>query len=905
MSAPAGDRQAVVARNFPAAWVLPSALEGLPSKVQSLLQRIGPLEGAPVISQGPAGLQALARFQTLDAASDAVRTLNGVDLRTPKEKQAANFADPKPSECFWLKVASDVNPSELAPAAGVAAAGPAQAAAALPARPGLAAAPASPPRRRMIIPTGVVLQPLPASWGEEDVKQMASSYGDVLRVRLEKLPNGQKGALIDYRLDTAASAALGGLNGLAIMGQRLVCRMQEAPEPARPTRQVLVFLDELAAALPDNEAELEPRLDDRELFIAGLPDTVRKEDTTRAWLASFGEVEEVFLVKDVQHKATGKAYARFRNYIEAQKAHTAIRAASTDGSLQVSWSESERALRGTKGSYGLDVCRRICGEGGARLREIRQAAGAVGLTFGGSGADSDGKTPSQVHFVIRCEKSSQAEECIKLLEAELAKVRETYAREVRGSLVLSGFAASWSEKGLKFVFAPFGGIASVAMEEEQGSAASAEGGAATSPVRLAYVKLRNEASTEKAVTNLDQTKVGDGDLVEECVVACHRWHLRAWSDGSFQVPIFIDQLPMTRRPPEAIAEPGAEDRELFVQNLPLQDMNRQQLQEYFEGFGEVEDLHLIRNTFTGEPRNEGYVRFRHHRDAKRCIEALTPTNPQEADPSDLTGSWSESERALQRKANCYRFNLVAELVGADGSGLENLKKEAKLKGLWVLAETLQQKDRSTPPSWGRQLHFMARCTDEAHGRLFRQLLERALEDTHAKITSRIEKRNKKEAAAAAGESLEKVGAPPAAPTPDPEAGKNGQAPQAEGPWRPPVGGPPPSGGAAAWPPPNYWTGAPHAGGWPGQAPSGPWAAGPPPAATMAPAPQVSVFEQRQPPSRPQDALAPEGQGKERRSRSRRRRHRGGGAGAEGGPEKEKKHRSKSHKRRRHREPGEE
>merc|ERR1719362_991205 len=120
---------------------------------------------------------------------------------------------------------------------------------------------------------------------------------------------------------------------------------------------------------------------------------------------------------------------------------------------------------------------------------------------------------------------------------------------------------------------------------------------------------------------------------------------------------------------------------------------------------------------------------------------------------DLAGSWSESERALQRKSNCYRFNLVAEIVGADGSGLERIKTEAQLKGLWMLAESLQQKDRGAPPACGRQLHFVGRVQDEANVQLFRELLERALEETHTKITDRIEKRKRKaEAAALVGEA---------------------------------------------------------------------------------------------------------------------------------------------------------
>merc|ERR1719343_151204 len=113
---------------------------------------------------------------------------------------------------------------------------------------------------------------------------------------------------------------------------------------------------------------------------------------------------------------------------------------------------------------------------------------------------------------------------------------------------------------------------------------------------------------------------------------------------------------MNRRPCER--EPGPEDRELFLRNLPLQDMSQPQLQEYFEGFGEVDSLSLITNSLTGEPSGEGYVRFKEHRDAKACLDALNPATGEEVEQDDLTGSWSESERFLSRKANCYAFNMI-------------------------------------------------------------------------------------------------------------------------------------------------------------------------------------------------------------------------------------------------------
>jgi len=918
----------VIARNFPAAWIVPAALPSLPNKVQVLLQRIGELEGPPTICQGCSGLEAIALFQSVEAARDAVETLHGTDLRSQAEKQAVNFQAPKDSERFFLQFGPET-PS-LPPGQAVAVTAHENSAG------------------RRLKPNGVCLSPLPTSWAERDVMLLASPYGTVQRIRVQTLPGGQKGAVIDYQKESSAQGALEGLNGLTLMGSQLRCVMQEEAEPTKPLLHFFIFIDELPTP---SRPEVEPRLDDRELFITELPRTSRTQEAAHAWLSGFGDVEEVTLITDSASKPIGKAYARFRSYTQGLKAMRAIRATATDGMQQVAWSESERVLRGTRGPYGIDVLRRLTGEHGKNLLGISQAAGAASITIGGVEDPGKGeeRAPSNngfshVHFVVRCERQCQADDCRSLLSAELQKVHKSYSSEVHGSLVLRGFPASWSEKGLKFVFAPFGGLLSVVLE--QGLKSKVATGAPAE--RVAYVKLKNEGAIEKAVTNLHQTKVGDGDLVEECVVVCHRWHPRGWSDGSFHVTIFVDQLTMNRRPLDV--GPGPEDRELFVRNLPLQDMKRQQLQEYFEGFGEVEDLYLIRDAFTDEPTGAGYVRFRQHRDAKRCIEALTPEY--EAEPTDLAGSWSESERALQRKSNCYRFNLVAELVGSDGSGLERLKTDAKLKGLWVLAESLHQKDRSAPPPSGRQLHFVGRCFEESHIQLFHDLLERALEETHAKILDRMEKRRKKTNPMPAEEIADRaegdaaivkevvpgaqvaqcVTAQPAPSQPaSSEVGSafgdtsHTAAPRGDA-WH--AGG--------TWPPPAYW------GNWrpPSNAMSGGSAPPAPPRGTLLPsglspfdayrfppgqglpagyglatAPaawghpmppgmpaQATVFEQRQPQARPPEDTSRQGQDKDRResddkkqrSRSRHRKHRSGNK------DKEQKHRSSSHKRRRRR-----
>jgi len=893
------ERRAVVARNFPVAWVAPAALSGLPQKVQQLLQRIGQLEAAPTVTQGAQGLEVIAIFQNTTSARDAVQTLHRFDLRSEAEKKAVNYEAPSESERFYVQVvepppapAAAPTPSPAPSAAGTSASAPSK-----------AAAEAPQPAKLRLKSNGVRVWPLPAGWAENDVRMIAAPYGQVIRIQMEHLSSNQKGALIDYNQDAHAKAALTGLNGLSLMGTQLHCAMQEEPEPVKPILSFVIYIDELS--MP-SRPEVEARLDDREVFLE-LPRNALTEDSAKGWLASLGfnaGVEEVVLMKDIKDTPTGKAYVRLKSHPEALKVLSAVQKTASNGSSsqQAAWSESEKVIQGTRGAYGLNMLRRLCGEKNSRLEEICQAEGLTSLTVAGcDGKPSDGNSSGQhqVHFVARCEEQAQADKCKAILSAELAKLHELYTKEVRGSLVLSGFAASWSEKGVKFVFAPFGGITGAVLEE-----ASQLPGDTKPPERLAYVKLKNKLAIDKALSNLHKTKVGDGEIVEESVVACHRWHLQAWSDTTSRATFFIDQLAMNRRPLEAA--PSEEDRELFVKNLPLQDMNRQQLQEYFEGYGEVEDLHLITDNYTGEPNGEGYVRFKLHENALRCVEALTPENEAE-EGNHLTGWWSESERALQRKSNCYRFNLIAELVGKDGIALDKLKSEAQIKGMWLLAESLQQKDRHAPPRSARQLHFVARCTEDVQATNFRELLERSLEEAHGRISDRIEKRKRKadadEAVSNKENAAEKVGVKPAEVAAGAAAGV-------------PPGGQAPWAGAApgGWPPGGYWG----PGGMPPGGAQPPWFAGqaPPPGYPGYPAPPappgVSVFEQgaRKPEEASKDKEGRHGEpdDRKRRSRSRKRRHRGergeAAGGAEGEEVKEKKHRSGGeHKRRRHRRGG--
>mmetsp|Transcript_48317 Transcript_48317/g.103506 ORF Transcript_48317/g.103506 Transcript_48317/m.103506 type:complete len:668 (-) Transcript_48317:125-2128(-) len=504
-----------------------------------------------------------------------------------------------------------------------------------------------------------------------------------------------------------------------------------------------------------------------------MPKGVRKEEAARTFLATFGDVEQVWFVKDSSNKTTSRAYVRFRHHWQAL---SAVR--GSEATLKVTWSASERVRQGVRGAYGIDIVKRLVGENQKKLEEVVKSVdvASISLTgFGGSSSSTAGKPPknscetNHVHFVLQCDNAAQADRIKAIFTAEMAKAAETYNKDVKGSLVLGGFPKSWNEKGLKFVFAPFGGLSSLIFDEDR---------LCPQPRRLAYVKARNQESMLKAASSLHHTKVGDGDIVEQCVVDCMRYRVSGWTDGSLRIGFFVDELVMKKRPFDL--EPGPEDRELFVRNLPMED-SEPQILEYFQGFGEVEDLNLIKSVFTEELTLQGYVRFKRHADAVRCIESLTPEDPEDIDPTDLVGAWSESERILQRKENCYKYNLITEIVQMDGSGLEKIKKEAKLEKLWLMSESLQQKDLDAPPLTGRQVQFVGKATQEGQIKVLKELLEKRLEETHKKISNRLSQRKRKaaqEAAAKRGTPLKSAKATqplqtPSAPPPTARTSTNG------------------------------------------------------------------------------------------------------------------------------------
>lgn len=134
--------------------------------------------------------------------------------------------------------------------------------------------------------------------------------------------------------------------------------------------------------------------------------------------------------------------------------------------------------------------------------------------------------------------------------------------------------------------------------------------------RVAHVELKAPENMPKAVAQLHNTQVGDGDLIEECSISCEMIGAPPGGDsrrpGSKRRVLFLDELSMPKRPK---VPPGPKDREVFLAHLPVQECNEAQIQDWLEGFGKVEDMCLLRDQRTGEYSGRGYARFRTHEEA--------------------------------------------------------------------------------------------------------------------------------------------------------------------------------------------------------------------------------------------------------------------------------------------------
>jgi len=389
-----------------------------------------------------------------------------------------------------------------------------------------------------------------------------------------------------------------------------------------------------------------------------------------------------------------------------------------------------------------------------------------------------------------------------------------------------------------------------------------------------------------------------------------------WKENVANKPILVvmhlDELAMPERP---VLEPAAQDCEVWVDPLPNDD----ELQEWLATFGQVEEVFRVPDQDSGKPGDRGYVLFKEHDTAKKCVDTGA-------------GTWSESERTLSSqqarhgggRSSTYPESIVGKILGSRGEAIIAVKDEIGATMLSLRGDGLFEHRQMG----SKRVHFVCKGSPESIGKL-----QLALEKAMAKIHKEIKDK------AADPEYLKRRVVRSRSPRRR-DYQDRGREHREEAPWRPPMGEsgpppppwawPPPGQGPFPWPPPGP-DGYPfHPGPWgpppwgPPGPEGGPWGPpppwgvpGPPPGDPMRPQPALDGpppghFGPPEPPGElPGTEKVAAGRGGSRRRKRRREeeesdggkrgrgrrksRHEGdaeGDAGAEGASRKRRKHRDK-------------
>jgi len=313
--------------------------------------------------------------------------------------------------------------------------------------------------------------------------------------------------------------------------------------------------------------------------------------------------------------------------------------------------------------------------------------------------------------------------------------------------------------------------------------------------------------------------------------------------------IHIDELDMPRRPEIAAA---AMDSEVWVDPLP----DEPELGQWLAAFGPTIDVFPVKDELTGKSSHRGYVKFKEHSAAEKCVVAGA-------------AKWSESERTISSQASsrggresAYHESVVAKILGPNGELIRNMKEELGANQLILRGEGLGETDRMT----SLRVHFVCRGPSSCFTNL-KEVLEKRLAEIHDELRKKADepqpaqKQRSRSRHRGGGNKRHNRKRPrsrsrsrsPWVPPPDPHS--NGPPPwHHPPPWHGPPGphGPPP-GPPGYWPhPPGPWMpheghpyppppwGPPDAGPWhhpppwmphhppPGHPPGGPPPGGPPP-----------------------------------------------------------------------------
>merc|ERR1719487_1721144 len=124
-------------------------------------------------------------------------------------------------------------------------------------------------------------------------------------------------------------------------------------------------------------------------------------------------------------------------------------------------------------------------------------------------------------------------------------------------ILIQGFPASWGEQQVKLVFALYGGVSTVRFMADPRDSSK----------RVALIELKDAEKVAKAAEQLSNGQVGDGELIEECVVTCKAFGASSASSATGRDfwHVFVDEL---LQPSASQSPPGKADCEVFVRSLP-------------------------------------------------------------------------------------------------------------------------------------------------------------------------------------------------------------------------------------------------------------------------------------------------------------------------------------------------
>jgi len=557
----------------------------------------------------------------------------------------------------------------------------------------------------------------PAGWQTLSEGQLVSKIKALLQTmgHLEQLPstmrsaNGQLMATATFSDRESAEKAVKTLHGVDNRTETEKKRMDRAPP--RDIDKFAVFLlgsSELQEIHGEDDGPplllcvddirlLEDEVSSaREVFVRDLPVEDYSEAQLREWLQGFGHPEAVLFFKDPGGtELTGKGYVRFSLHEEAVGLLAAFAEDDEEGGVQGNWSLSER-LQSAKLADALQT----------QAEPIAHDCGFTRLVLLGGG-----RTPPQAAWASLVQKQGPltfalfAEGDVEKLKVGLTSLIEealanpsSFSGQSTASnspptspcIMVKGFPRSWREQQVRLVFALFGGVGAVrfVVDPKTGQ-------------RMAYVELKNRENMAKAVEQLHNTKVGDGELIEECVVSCELFGDALGSSRALRRTIFLDELKMPKKPD---VKPDKEDREVFMTGLPIKDFNEDEIRRWLEGFGQIEEVFLLRDV-DRRLNAKGYVRFSSHRHAATCIQAQA--SEQDAEEGDVIAWWSQSERALR---GAYGPNLHSTLASNDGRVFAHLLERCEVREVWMQSKLWPPKDPAAPPMQGKQVHFVATCT---------------------------------------------------------------------------------------------------------------------------------------------------------------------------------------------------